>query len=83
MAAWERVGQFLLSLRGVHLHVVQPRETYTADNTFGLYFTLEGHGDALHPQPLDNRQISLSIYNVTFLVAREMAHHRLERSSLS
>lgn len=61
-----------VAVRGVHLHVVQPRETYTAGNTFGLYFTLEGHGDTPDPQPLDNRQISVSIYNGTFLVAREV-----------
>ena len=59
-------------VRGLHLHTVQPRERYMAGNTFGLYFTLEGHGDTPDPTPLENRQISISIYNGTFLVARQV-----------
>ena len=58
-------------VRGVHLHVVQPREAYTAGNTFGLYFTLEGHGDVSAPAPLENRKIVVSIQNGTFVVARQ------------
>lgn len=59
-----------VQVRGVHLHAVQPRTQYTAGNTFGLYFTLEGHGATPDPDPIDNQQILVTIYNGTFAVAR-------------
>ena len=59
-----------VQVRGVHLHVVQPRSQYTAGNAFGLYFTLEGHGATPDPDPIDNQQILVTIYNGTFAVAR-------------
>ena len=58
-------------VRGVHLHVLQPRDAYTAGNTFGLYFTLEGHGDMPDPAPIENRKIVVNIQNGTFVVARQ------------
>ena len=62
-----------VEVRGVHLHVVQPRAHYTAGNTFGLYLTLEGHGATPDPDPIDKQQVHVTIYNGTFAVA----HHTL------
>ena len=60
-----------VEVRGVHLHVVQPRAEYTAGNTFGLYATLEGHGATPDPDPIWNQQVTVTISNGTFVVARE------------
>ena len=59
-----------VAVRGVHLHVHQPRGEYTAGNTLGLYFTLEGHGATPDPDPIGNEPIAVAILNGTFVVAR-------------
>lgn len=60
-----------VEVRGVHLHVVQPRAEYIAGNVFGLYLTLEGHGATPDADPIENQQVTVTISNGTFVVARE------------
>ena len=57
-----------VNVRGVHLHAVQPRDTYTAGNRFGLYFTLEGHDASPGPEAISGAQIKLVVRNQTFIV---------------
>lgn len=58
-----------VTVRGVHLHATQPRVQYEAGGTFGLYFTLEGHGSTPDPVPIANNDVRLSVKNGSFVVA--------------
>lgn len=58
-----------VTVRGVHLHANQPRAAYEAGDTFGLYFTLEGHGSTPDPAPIANTDVRLTVRNGSFAVA--------------
>lgn len=69
-----------VTVRGVHLHVTQPRLVYPEAARFSLYATLEAHGSAPEPAPIAGADISLNVLNGTFpmasLVLRTDAHGR-------
>ena len=59
---------FSVTVRGVHLHVTQPRPVYAEGARFSLYFTLEGHGATPDPGGIQSADIALTITNGSFPV---------------
>lgn len=55
-----------VTVRGVHLHVTQPRAMYAEGARFSLYFTLEGHGASPDPAGIANADIALTVTNGSF-----------------
>lgn len=55
-----------VTVRGVHLHSLQPRSEYEAGGTFSLYFTLEGHGSTPDPSPIPNNDIRIAVKSGSF-----------------
>ena len=55
-----------VTVRGVHLHVTQPRATYAEGARFSLYFVLEGHGATPDPSGIANADIALTVTNGSF-----------------
>jgi len=61
-----------VTVRGVHLHVTQPRVVYPEGARFSLYFALEGHGSTPDPAPIGGADISVSVLNGTFTIASDV-----------
>lgn len=55
-----------VTVRGVHLHVEQPRAAYEEGARFSLYATLEGHGSSPDPSPVAGVEVTLALLRDAF-----------------
>lgn len=62
-----------VTVRGVHLHVIQPRPIYPEGARVSLYFALEGHGSTPDPAPIPSQDIQLVVRNGTYTLVSATA----------